>query len=300
MKPHNDDVHGDRETRSTVRQALIQFRRNRLAVLGFAIIVLLVLIVLGTIIVDFMNPSFYGRRIVGQNLRLRLMRPGPGHIFGCDEFGRDLFLRILWGTKYSLFIGVGAITLSMLTGVPFGMIAGYYGHRIDNWIMRVMDVFLAVPSMLLAMAIVAALGTSTLNLLIALAVPGIARFARIARAAVMSVKDNEYIEAARAAGANDFVILLAYVLPNATAPILVQVSLGIGESILSVAGLSYLGLGVQPPSPEWGAILTTARTYMRDAWHISVFPGAFLIVTVVAFKLFGDGLRDALDPKLKK
>ena len=148
--------------------------------------------------------------------------------------------------------------------------------------------------MLLAMAIVAALGTSTFNLLLALAVSGIAKYARIARAAVLTVKDSEFVEAARAVGASDGTILFQYILPNALAPILVQVSLGIGDSILAVAGLSYLGLGVQPPQPEWGAILTTARTYMRDAWHISVFPGLFLILAVIAFNLFGDGLRKVL------
>lgn len=166
--------------------------------------------------------------------------------------------------------------------------------------MRLMDVILAVPSMLLAMAIVAALGTSTVNLLVAMSVANIARFSRIARASVMTIKDNEYIEAARAIGANDREILVKYIFPNAFSPNLVQLTLGIGNSILLVAGLSYLGLGVQPPSPEWGAILTTAKTYMRDAWHISVFPGMFLVVSVIAFNLLGDGLRDAMDPKLKK
>ena len=158
------------------------------------------------------------------------------------------------------------------------MISAYYGGTVDNVIMRIMDVLLAVPYMLLAMAIVAALGKSTVNLLIALAVPNIARYARIARAAILTEKDKEYVEAARAVGANDFTILFKYLLPNSFAPILVQVTLGIGDSILAVAGLSYIGLGVQPPQPEWGAILTSARVYMRDAWHISVFPGLFIII----------------------
>lgn len=287
--------------RSISQQTWIQFKQNRLAVFGCIVIITMLLIVIATELSDYItNYSFYNRYIVDQDLSLRLAKPSMKHIFGCDEFGRDLFLRILWGTKYSLFIGVGAIILSLLIGAPFGMAAGYYGRRTDNWIMRVMDVLLAVPYMLLAMAIVAALGTSTINLLIALAVPGIARYARIARAAVMTVRDNEYIEAARAVGAGDFTILTRYILPNSLAPIMVQVSLGIGDSILAVAGLSYIGLGVQPPQPEWGAILTTAKIYMRDAWHISVFPGAFLVMAVIAFNLLGDGLRDAMDPKLKK
>ena len=289
------------KARTPFEQSLSQFKKNKLAVAGFFVIVLLFAIAVGTIVVDFAtNYAFYTKYITGQELSRRLAKPSLSHLFGCDEFGRDLFLRILWGTKYSLFIGIGSIVLSLLMGAPFGMVAGYYGGRIDNAIMRVMDVILAVPFMLLAMAIVAALGTSTINLLIALSVSGIARFARIARASVMTVKDNEYIEAARAIGAGDLEILLKYILPNSLSPNLVQVSLGVGNSILLVAGLSYLGLGVQPPQPEWGTILTTAKIYMRDAWHISVFPGAFLVLAVIAFNLFGDGLRDALDPKLKK
>lgn len=230
----------------------------------------------------------------------KLAEPSLEHIFGCDEVGRDLFFRIIWGTKYSLMIGVCAVLVSLFVGGPLGALAGYYGGWIDNIIMRIMDVFLACPFILLAMAIVTALGTSIPNLLIALGVSGLANYARITRAAVMSVKDKEFIEAARAVGANDFTIILKYILPNAMAPILVQFTLGIGSSILSVAGLSYIGLGVQPPTPEWGSILTAAKVYMRDAWHISVIPGIFLVITVIAFNLFGDGLRDALDPKLKR
>ncbi|WP_417029509.1 ABC transporter permease, partial [Cloacibacillus evryensis] len=283
-----------------MEQALNQFMKNRMAVGGLLVIILLFAVAFSTIVIDFVTrDAIYNNYVINQNLAQRLAAPSASHIFGCDEFGRDLFLRILWGTKYSLFIGIGAILLAMCIGMPIGMIAGYYGGRIDNVVMRLMDVILAVPSMLLAMAIVAALGTSTVNLLVAMSVANIARFSRIARASVMTIKDNEYIEAARAIGANDREILVKYIFPNAFSPNLVQLTLGIGNSILLVAGLSYLGLGVQPPSPEWGAILTTAKTYMRDAWHISVFPGMFLVVSVIAFNLLGDGLRDAMDPKLK-
>jgi len=287
--------------RSPLEQAASQFKKNKMAVIGLVIIIVLFAVAFFTIIIDFVtNDYIYNNYVINQNLVLRLAPPSASHIFGCDEFGRDLFMRILWGTKYSLFIGIGAILLAMFIGMPIGMVAGYYGGRTDNVIMRLMDVILAVPSMLLAMAIIAALGTSTVNLLIAMSVANIARFSRIARASVMTVKDNEFIEAARAIGANDMEILVKYIFPNAFSPNLVQFTLGIGNSILLVAGLSYLGLGVQPPSPEWGAILTTAKTYMRDAWHISVFPGMFLVISVVAFNMLGDGLRDAMDPKLKK
>jgi len=163
-----------------------------------------------------------------------------------------------------------------------------------------MDIFLAIPSMVLAIAVVAALGTSLFNLLLSIAVPQIPRFSRVVRASVMSIRDKEFIEAAKSMGANDFIIILEYILPNAIAPIIVQATLGTANAILSIAGLSYLGLGIQPPTPEWGAILTSAKIYMRDAWHISVIPGLGIMLTILALNLFGDGLRDALDPKLKK
>ena len=286
---------------SLFQQSFIQFKHNKMAVLGLVIMMMLFAIALGTIVVDLVtNYSFYNEHVTGQDLANRLQKPSLQHIFGCDEVGRDLLLRVLWGTRLSLIIGLIAIAIATVIGGFFGMLAGYYGGKIDSIIMRCMDVLLAIPYMLLAMAIVAALGTSTRNLLIALAVPNITKFARIARAAILTEKDNEYVEAMKAVGASNLKILFSYILPNAVAPILVQVTLGIGDSILAVAGLSFLGIGVQPPAAEWGAILTAARIYMRDAWHISVFPGLFLIITVIAFNLFGDGLRDAIDPKLKR
>jgi peptide/nickel transport system permease protein len=207
---------------------------------------------------------------------------------------------MIWGTRYSLFVGIMAIVIATLGGGVFGAVAGYYGGKIDNVIMRFMDVFLAIPSMVLAIALVAALGTSMFNLLLSIAVPQIPRFARVVRASVMSVRDKEFIEAAKAVGAGDFIVILKYILPNAMAPIIVQATLGTANAILSIAGLSYLGLGIQPPTPEWGAILTSAKMYMRGAWHISVIPGLGIMLTILALNLFGDGLRDALDPKLKK
>lgn len=301
QKYENVDLYHETKTRTLFQQSLVQFSHNKLAIVGLAIIVLLLIISFSTIAIDIITEyRIYDKYVIGQDLSKRLEGPSSAHIFGCDEFGRDLLLRLLWGTKLSLLIGLAAILLSLLIGGPLGMIAAYYGGNVDNTIMRIMDVLLAVPYMLLAMAIVAALGKNTINLLIALAVPNIARYARIARAAILTEKDKEYVEAARAVGASDFTILFRYLLPNSFAPILVQVTLGIGDSILAVAGLSYIGLGVQPPQPEWGAILTSARVYMRDAWHISIFPGLFIIIAVVAFNLFGDGLRDAMDPKLKR
>lgn len=300
-KNNNGDHVTPIRDRTLFQQAWSQFKRNRRAMIGLWIIGALVIILVATTTIDFLTDySIYDSLVVKQNLRNKLAKPSMMHLLGCDEFGRDLLLRILWGTKYSLLLGFSSVTLSFLIGGPFGMIAGFYGGKIDNVIMRVMDVFMACPFILLAMAIVAALGTSTTNLLIALGVSGMASFSRITRASVMAVKDMEYVEAARAVGADDLRLIFQYIFPNAMAPILVQITLRIGTAILLVAGLSYIGLGIQPPAPEWGAILTSAKMYMRDAWHISAFPGLFLVITVVAFNLFGDGLRDALDPKLKK
>ena len=292
---------GEITSLSMFQQSWIQFKRNKTAVIGMVVVGILILISFGTIIIDIVTKNaIYEKYVVAQDLTLRLAKPSAEHIFGCDELGRDLFFRVLWGTRLSLFIGLAAILIATVIGGFLGLIAGYYGGVTDSIVMRLMDVLLAIPYMLLAMAIVAALGTSTQNLLIALAVPNIAKYARIARAAVLTEKDKEYVEAMRANGAGNFRILFKYILPNAFAPILVQVTLGIGDSILAVAGLSFLGIGVQPPSAEWGAILTTARTYMRDAMHVSIFPGAMLVITVMVFNLFGDGLRDAMDPKLKR
>lgn len=291
---------GERVERSLWQQTWHQFKRNKLAMAGLGFILFLLLIVLGTTAVDIVtDKAFYDQHVINQNLSQKLAAPSAEHIFGCDEYGRDIFFRMLWGTKMTLFIGLVAVFISIVIGGTLGALAGYYGGRVDDVIMRVMDVFLAIPSMVLAIAVVTALGTSTFNLLLSLAAPRLARFARVARAAVMAEKDKEFVEAARAVGANDLTILFQYILPNALAPILVQASLGTGDAVLAVAGLSYLGLGVQPPMPEWGSILTSAKIYMRDAWHISVIPGLGIMLAVLAFNLLGDGMRDALDPKLK-
>ena len=275
--------------RTLFQQAWMQFRRNKRAMFGLAVIILLFLIVIVTMAIDVATSnSVYNDYVIKQNLYNKLDGPSLAHPLGCDEFGRDLLFRILWGTKYSLLLGFCAVSIALLVGGTLGMIAGFYGGQIDNVIMRVMDVFMACPFILLAMAIVSALGASIVNLLIALGVSGMASFSRVTRAAVMSVKDKEFVESARAVGANDAVILFKYILPNAMAPILVQFTLRIGSSILNVAGLSYIGLGVQPPLPEWGAILTAAKVYMRDAWHISVFPYLIFVHFQDIFSVIND------------
>ena len=287
--------------RTLWQEAWLRFKRNRMAMAGLTFVALLLLVALATIAIDFWDGGYiYKRFVIRQNLRLKLLAPCAEHLFGCDEFGRDILYRMVWGTRYSLFVGISAIAIAAFAGGAFGAIAGFYGGRIDNVMMRFMDIFLAIPSMVLAIALVAALGTSMFNLLLSIAVPQIPRFSRVVRASVMSVRDKDFVEAARAVGANDFAIICQYIIPNAMAPVIVQATLSTANAILSIAGLSYLGLGFQPPTPEWGAILTSAKTYMRQAWHISVIPGIGIMLTILALNLFGDGLRDALDPKLKK
>ncbi len=290
-----------KKQKSLWAEAWIRFRRNKLALISMCFLLLLVVFALGTFIVDLVTQNqFYLERVVEQDLLRRLEAPSAQHIFGLDEFGRDMFLRVIWGVRYSLFMSVIAVLVSILIGGFLGALAGYYGKHVDNAIMRFMDVLLAIPSLLLAIAIVAAFGTSLVNVLIAIGISYIPTFARTVRAAILMVKDQEYVEAARAIGAGDFRIITKYIIPNALSPIIVQATLSTAGALLSIAGLSFLGLGIQPPTPEWGTMLSNARTYIRDSWHVTVIPGVAIMLTILSLNLMGDGLRDALDPKLKK
>ncbi len=298
----NDRISQDnaqREQRSLWEEAWRRFRKNRLAILSLAFLLLLAAVAAATILWDFADGrAFYNAHVIKQNLRLRLKGPSAEHIFGLDEFGRDMFLRMLWGIRYSLFMGMAGIAFSTLLGGLIGAVAGYY-KRLDNVLMRAMDVLLAIPSMLLATAIVAALGPGLVNVLIAISIAYVPTFARTLRASVLTIKEQEFIEAARSVGADNRRIIMRYIVPNSLAPLIVQSTLGVAGAILSIAGLSFLGLGIQPPTPEWGSMLSNARTYIRDAWHITMIPGAGIMLTILALNLVGDGLRDALDPKLK-
>lgn len=289
-----------RKQRTLAAETWRRFRKNKLALAGMIVLITLVLIALSTIVIDLVTDNaIYNNYVIKQNLRLRLQGPSKAHIFGLDEFGRDILMRMIWAVRYSLFMGTIAIALSTVVGVILGSIAGYYGKVTDNIIMRFMDVLLAIPSMLLATAIVAALGTSLTNVLIAIAISYVPTFARTVRASVLTIKDQEFIEAARAMGASDFRIIFKYILPNSMAPLIVQATLGVAGAILSIAGLSFLGLGIQPPTPEWGSMLSSARSYIREGWHITVIPGLGIMITILALNVMGDGLRDALDPRLK-
>lgn len=293
-------VVANKKQRSLWQEAWRRFRKNRMAMVGLVFLSILVIIAVGTMVIDLVTQNeIYNNYVINQDLVNRLKGPSLEHPFGQDEFGRDMLLRMLWGTRYSLFMGSLAIIFSLCIGGVLGAVSGFYGKLTDSIIMRFMDILLAIPSMLLATAIVAALGTSLVNVLIAIGIAYIPTFARTVRASVLTVKDQDYIEAARSIGCNDREIIFKYIIPNAMAPIIVQATLGLAGAILSIAGLSFLGLGIQPPTPEWGAMLSNARVYIRDAWHVTVIPGLGIMLTILSLNLMGDGLRDALDPRLK-
>lgn len=281
--------------RSVAAEVWQRLCRNKMAMLGLGI---LVIMALGAIFADVI--ADYDTMVVAQDVKNRLQGPSAAHWFGTDEFGRDIFARILHGSRVSLVVGLISVSISLILGGSLGAFAGFYGGRVDNIIMRIMDIFLAVPSILLAMTIVAALGTDLIYVMLAIGVSGIPSYARIVRAAVMSVKDQEFVESARAIGASSPTIIFREILPNCMAPIIVQATLSVAGAILSTASLSFIGLGVQPPAPEWGAMLSSGRNYLRDSVHLTLFPGLAIVITILALNLLGDGLRDALDPRLKQ
>ena len=287
------------KARSLGQEAWRRFKKDRLAIIALCFLVLLVVAAFATLVIDLVTQGeFYDQYVVEQDLLKKLDGPSLEHPLGMDEFGRDILLRIIWGIRYSLFMGMIAIIGAIIIGTVIGSVAGFY-KKVDNVIMRCMDVLLAIRSILLATAIVAALGPSLPNVVIAIGLANIPQFARIVRASVLTIKGQEYIEAARAMGASDLRIIAKYIIPNSMAPLIVQGSVGVASAILSIASLSFVGLGVQPPTPEWGAMLSNARTYMRDAWHITVMPGAAIMLSILSLNIIGDGLRDALDPRLK-
>ena len=288
------------KSRSLWQDALRRFKKNKMAVCSMCFISLLTLISIVTLIIDAVTANeFFNQNVINMDIANRLHPPSAEHIFGLDEFGRSVFLRVLWGTRYSLFMGMLSVAAAALVGGTLGAIAGFYGGKSDHIVMRLMDILMAMPAILLAIVIVAALGHGLGNVLIAISISFVPNFARVVRAAVMTVREQEFIEAADAVGASDFRIIHEHILPNAIAPIIVQVTLGVASAITFIAALSFLGLGIQPPSPEWGAMLASARAHMRDAWHITVIPGFAIMLTILSLNIVGDGLRDALDPKLK-
>ncbi|MGN9171269.1 ABC transporter permease [Lachnospiraceae bacterium HCP1S3_A8] len=281
-----------RRKNSQMKEIVGRLFRNKAAIVG--LMILLVLVVCA-VFADLLAPYDYA----AQDLKNRFVAPCFAHPFGTDNLGRDILSRIIYGSRISLTVGLASVSLAAMIGIFLGSIAGFYGGKSDNIIMRAMDVLLAIPSLLLAISIAATLGNGIPNLILAIGFGAAPTYARIVRASILSLKEQEFIEAARSVGASDFRIIFHHILPNCLAPIIVQMTLGVASAILSTASLSFIGLGIAPPTPEWGSMLSAGRQYIRDAWHIVTFPGAAIMITIFGLNLFGDGLRDALDPKLK-
>jgi peptide/nickel transport system permease protein len=269
-----------------------RLKRNRAAIVGGIVVLLFVAIAILAPLISPYPPN-------EGDLTKRLNSPNREHLLGTDALGRDLLSRVIYGARISLQIQVVAVSIAMVIGTLLGMVGGYYGGKSDQLIMRLMDILLAFPGIFLAISIIAVLGPGLANLMLAAGIYSIPQFARIVRGSVLSLKEKEFIEAARAVGENDLNILFRYLLPNSIAPIIIQTTLRMATVLLTASGLSFLGLGVQPPTAEWGAMLSNARAYLITAPHVATVPGLAIMLVVMGFNLFGDGLRDSLDPRLR-
>ncbi len=275
-------------------QIVRHFFRNKAALLG---LIYMVVLLLAAIFADKLFD--YDTIVIRNNISERLTPPCAAHWFGTDDLGRDIFARVLHGARLSLTISFSAVALALVVGSIIGLFAAYYGGFVDELLMRLTDIFIAVPTTLMCIILVAALGSSSLNLILALGLASMPTFARVVRSAVLTVRDEEYITSARALGARDSEIIIKHVLPNCMGPILVQITLRIASAIYNTSALSFLGLGIAQPAPEWGGMLSAGRNYIRTASYVSLIPGLAIMLTVLALNLMGDGIRDAIAPKLK-
>ncbi|MBQ5437509.1 MAG: ABC transporter permease [Firmicutes bacterium] len=288
------DANGERKQRSQFGEAWHRMKKDKGAMLGLAVVSILVLVaILSNFLLD------YDTDVVGMNTKERLQAPNAKHLLGTDEYGRDILFRILYGSRYSLSVGLVAVAIALVAGVTLGAIAGYKGGAVEEVIMRLTDIFSSVPNMLMALVVVSALGQSMLNLMIAIGVTSIPQFVRITRATVLTVRNQEYVESARAIGLSTPQIIISHILPNSLSPIIVQTTLRVASAIISASSLSFLGLGIPAPNPEWGSMLSGGRKFIRDYPYMTLYPGLAIMITVLSLNLLGDGLRDALDPKLK-
>lgn len=283
---------GKKRRNSQFWLTLGRLKRNHLAMVGLVIIVVMIVLAL---LAPYISPYPYE----AADFKNRYATPSVEHWFGTDELGRDIFSRLLYGSRYSLRIGLISVAISAIGGIFFGAIAGYFGGAVDNIIMRLLDVLQAMPGIVLAIAISAALGPGLTNSVIALSISSIPGYARMTRASILNVRKMEYLEAATSINCSNARIIWKHVLPNALSPLIVQATMGIAGAIMGAAMLSFIGLGVQPPTPEWGAMLSAGRNYLRDYPHLCIFPGVMIMMAVLSLNMLGDGLRDALDPKLK-
>lgn len=293
-KTANDSDRNQYKKRSQLGAICRRFAKSKTAMAG--LIILLILVAVAVFCPLFLS---YSDDVIKQNMRERLQAPSLAHLFGTDQYGRDVLYRVIWGTRISLSASLIIIAIATVFGALFGAIAAYYGGMVDNIIMRIMDIFYALPFNLMAICIVASLGNGMMNLGAACVIGVIPGFTRIFRSAIMPIRNQEYIEAAKACNTSDWRILTKHILPNALGPIIVQATLNLAITILAIAGLSYIGLGVEAPIPEWGTMLSDGREYMRNCPYLVIFPGLAIMLAAMSLNLIGDGLRDALDPKLK-
>lgn len=291
------DVIGEETLSSEKRSTAIvrRFTQNKLAVLGLVIILVIFLMSIAAPLLTPFDP------VLDMELKNKLLPVGSeGHLLGTDDYGRDIFARLLYGGRVSILTGLVVSLITAVIGVSVGCIGGYYGGIVDSILMRIVDVFLSFPFLILAITIMAVLGPSQRNIIIALSISSWPGFARITRGQVLSIKENEYVEAAKASGFSNSRILISHILPNIMAPIIVVATLGVGSTILSAASLNFLGLGVDASLPEWGVMLNQGKNYLKTASHLSMFPGIAISLTVLSMNWLGDGLRDALDPHMRK
>ena len=279
---------GQRPRGETLRRLM----RSRSALIGGGVLALIVLAALAAPLISPFDP-------IKTNQRLSLEAPSLGHLMGTDRFGRDVFTRVVWGGQISLPIGLVSVGIGLLFGVSVGLLAGYYGGWVDAISMRMVDLLLAFPGILLALAIIAILGGSLTNLMIAVGISAIPDYVRITRGTVLSLKQREFVLAARVIGCRGPTIMLRHILPNVMAPLIVLATLGMAAAIITGSALSFLGLGIKPPTPEWGNMLAEGREFLQHAWWVAFFPGAAIMLTVLSINLLGDGLRDALDPRMR-
>lgn len=293
VQPKVED-HTAYKGRSQAQETWRRLLKNKGAVVGM---IFMILLVIAAVAAGFMYD--YNTDVIGMSPDI-YAAPSAAHWFGTDNIGRDIFARVLYGARYSLIIGIGSTAIGLVIGLVTGSLAGFYGGFIDQLVMRSNDILYAIPNIMLAVVIVQLMGTSLFSLLIALSISSATAFARITRASVMTIRDQEYIESAYALGLPTWKIILKHIIPNCLSPIIVQVTLRIGQTIIAASSLSFLGVGIAPPAPEWGAMLSDGRAYIRSSGWMCLFPGLAIMFTVLALNLMGDGLRDAMDPKLKK
>jgi len=280
-----------KKARGYASDTMMRLKRNPGAMLGLILLAILIAVsILAPVLTPF-NPT-------SPELRAQLSPPSSTHLFGTDEFGRDILTRVLHGGRISLTVGLIALSIGAVLGTIFGLVSGFYGGKIDAILMWFIDVLLAFPGILLALLVVSILGVELRNVMLAVGTSMIPRFARLVRGTVLSAKENLYVDAARVTGVPESRVLMRHILPNIISPVIILSTLSLGTAIIIASGLSFLGLGAKPPSPEWGAMLSDGRQFLQSQWWVATFPGVAILVTVIAVNLIGDGLRDALDPRM--